>query len=360
MKNVKLIGFLMLLVSSLMFIQCTSENALIGPQGIAGVDGVDGTNGIDGDDGANGVDGTATCVSCHSEDHRTPIEASYMLSAHAEGGAVGYAGSRASCARCHSNEGYLNYLDGAEAVDIDNPTAVSCTTCHESHSTFDFENDGFDYALRKFEPVTLFIDGTTVIDFGDTSNACIDCHQPRNSYAIPSGIDPITITSKRYGPHHGPQSTVVEGIMGANIAGSVGYPGIGASGDSAHRTGSSCVKCHMGETTDGNDGQHSWNYTEKTCLTCHTSGAPSEVSDFATDLQTLHDLLFAKNYISESGYVQGANGGDASSSNPLVVPAVEAQAIWNYKTLVEDNSDGIHNPKYAKALLKNSIEALQP
>ena len=31
----------------------------------------------------------------------------------------------------------------------------------------------------------------------------------------------------------------------------------------------------------------------------------------------------------------------------------------NYKTLDEDKSKGVHNPKYVEALLKNSIEAIQ-
>ena len=35
------------------------------------------------------------------------------------------------------------------------------------------------------------------------------------------------------------------------------------------------------------------------------------------------------------------------------------QAAWNYALLKEDLSKGVHNPAYAKALLKNSIEALQ-
>ena len=70
MKNLKLIGFLMILASSLMFIQCTSD-PIEGPQGIAGVDGIDGTDGLN---GVDGVDGTASCVACHNESHREPIK----------------------------------------------------------------------------------------------------------------------------------------------------------------------------------------------------------------------------------------------------------------------------------------------
>ena len=46
-------------------------------------------------------------------------------------------------------------------------------------------------------------------------------------------------------------------------------------------------------------------------------------------------------------------------SNTGIFPTAAAQAAWNYKTLEEDQSKGTHNPGYSKALLKNSLEALQ-
>ncbi len=354
MKKIKLLGYLMILMSGFMFLQCTSDEPIY----VAGEDGI---NGVDGIDGINGEDGSAlVCIECHSDTTREPIHNSYMLSTHAEAATVGYSAYGADCAQCHSNEGYLNYLaTGQENEEnISNPTPISCGTCHEKHSTFDFENDGHDYALRALNPTTLWIDGATVIDFEGTSNSCIACHQPRNSYAIPGPTGDYTITSKRFGPHHGPHSTMVEGIMGANVTGNVEYP---VAGTAAHRTGSSCVSCHMGESTDTSVGLHSWNPSENCTTECHGGGQniPSEVSGFAADLQTLEDLLLAAGYISSSGYVQGDNGGDAGDSNPLVVPAKVAQAIWNYKTIKEDGTNGLHNPKYAKALLANSIEALE-
>ena len=45
--------------------------------------------------------------------------------------------------------------------------------------------------------------------------------------------------------------------------------------------------------------------------------------------------------------------------NSVTVPLKEAQAAWNFALLREDRSKGIHNPNYAKALIANSIEALQ-
>ena len=54
----------------------------------------------------------------------------------------------------------------------------------------------------------------------------------------------------------------------------------------------------------------------------------------------------------------GAITSSGSTVSNRTWPAPVAQAIWNYRTLLEDKSKGIHNPEYAKALLKNSLEAL--
>ena len=419
MKLLSKVCYLLLFVSSIMLTSCTNDYVAI--QGKDGIDGVDGIDGIDGDD-AN----TAACIECHSTSHREPLINSYILSAHGSGGSW-VRGTITSCAQCHNQKGFLDKISGeyfaidtsgdpneflldeaGEPIVNDNGTPgdpsddyyepnpdynpnygeylehpvtgdlipsvnpegyvttepINCIGCHTDHRSFDFENDGNDYAVRTTEPVNLDLDPTITIDFSTShadnlglSNLCITCHQPRTSYPIPSGVADITITSRRFGPHHGPQATMLEGVMGANIAGSTGYPGVGQA---AHRSGASCTSCHMGESSDGTNGGHSLIPTENACVTCHTSGAPTEVEGFAADLQTLFDLLRAKNLIDASGYVLGGDGTSwASSSNPLVVPVAEAQAIWNYKTVVEDNSEGVHNPDYVKALLKNSIEALQ-
>ena len=334
----------MMLASSFLFINCTSD-PIDGRTGTSGIDGIDGVAGLD------GLDSTADCRSCHSNEHRDPIKESFAMSQHAAGATVAYAGGRASCARCHSDEGYVNYMTGKTAVDIASPSAISCNTCHDSHRSFDFENDGNDYALRNIEPVTLELTDDYVIDYGNSSNNCVSCHQPRSKAPIDEDNDGLYLqANKRFYPHYGGQSTMLEGIQGAIIAGgSTAYPAVGAAG---HRKGASCTTCHMGTSTDGLTGSHTYkpSFSAPICATCHDT-VPTEVAGLAADMSALHDNLFELGLIAEDG---------STLAQTTEIPFKTAQALWNYKTVEEDHSHGVHNPEYAKALIKNALEAVQP
>jgi len=334
---------------------------------------VPGPAGADGTDGTNGVNGTTSCETCHSKSNTDPVTASYNLSTHAletlhtdSGTGMVLTTSeytnRTGCVQCHVSQGYIDKMEGTPlatgggtavgdpaypvgkiGASSDHVTAIDCKTCHDTHSSLNFTVDGQDFALRQgFTPVALDVDVAYKIDMG-TSNTCVNCHQPRS--LPPSTGLPVKLSS-RFGPHHGPQSTLLEGIQGALIVGSTAYP---APKSAKHRTGASCASCHMGKTSDSKNGAHSWHPTPNACTTCHSGGAPTEVTGFAADMATLQSLLVAK----------GAWSTTTNSFTSNTVPFIVAQASWNYSVLLEDKSNGVHNPTYAKALLKNSIEALK-
>jgi hypothetical protein len=367
MKTRKFFGFLMILASGFLFLNCTSD-PIPGPPGQDGVDGVDGV------DGQDGVSGTASCVACHNNTTRDAVAAGFAVSLHAIGETWeerGFYFGRTSCSKCHSGLGYEQFIETGEIIgspDLEVP--LSCNSCHSSHETFDFENDGPDYALRNTGPTSLDLASSINLDFGDASNNCITCHQPRNSYEIPTlnSDGTYVVTSVRFGPHHSPQSTMLEGILGAEITfeGSEAYPAPGTAG---HRTGSSCVQCHMGDSDDPELGGHSWNVFDDTCVRCHPP--LEEATGVTDDMATLLALL---QQVEGEGFDEDADGnitpngevvigiiqpGSESSTNPGIFSDVAAMAAWNYKTIYEDQSKGIHNPEYTKALLKNSIQALQ-
>jgi len=310
MKNFNLVSILLLFVGSFLFIQCTSEP-------------------IEGPIGADGADGTASCIACHSESHREAIHDTYNLSDHGIQTTM-YTGDLlavytnnvyASCTQCHTNEGYIEYQETGEVqASSPLPTAISCTTCHSNHDTFDFENDGPDYALRNITATSLIIDNTYTIDYGNTSNNCVSCHQPRRTEPLDDGAGMYEVTSEHWGPHSSPQSTFIEGLGGALISGSIAYPDVASA---AHRTGASCVSCHMAETANGTDGLHSMVPNNNCTTACHSSGSsiPSEVSGLASDLTTLETLLEDVGIVQDGHPVLGT------------YTIAQAQAAWNYLTV---------------------------
>ena len=355
MKNLKFIHYLIIVASSLLFMQCTSEYTPI--------PGADGLDGLDGVDGVDGVDFSADCRACHSNEHRDPIIDAYNMSTHATGGHERF-GTRGDdlddpdplhdrCSRCHWNEGFIDYARGGLAavssIGYEGPTAISCTTCHNDHRSFDFDNDGNDFALRKIDPVELeTIDYT--IDLGGHSNLCVNCHQPRDlSPPTDNGDGTGTIVGTRDGPHHSPQSTTFEGIIGILISGSEAIPGIASS---EHRQQAECITCHMGPTVDGAQGTHTFFTTLNACIQCHPSATSLDIngvqSEVATLLDELEVILFAEGIIDDRG-----------RSIPGDYPIGLVGSYWNWKSFDEDGSHGVHNPDYIRALLKNSIESLQ-
>ena len=354
MKNLKLVSFLMILASSLMFIQCTSD-PIAGPAGVDGVDGIAGT------DGTAGVNGEVSCLECHSTGTIDEAKAAYSASGHAAGGAVGYAGGRASCSRCHSNEGYTNFFTGQDAADIAFPTAIGCKTCHALHDPASIAQGDTEFNLRNTAGTELIISEYLAapinVDYGTTANACISCHQARHAaeeyFTGVANTDEFTIPNSHWGPHHGPQASIVEGIQLVNFEGGADYP----STQSPHRAGADCVMCHMGETESGTGG-HSWKPNENNCTVCHTDGAPEGVFGYDDAMTELTALLFAGNALKADG-VDGDGNAVYAMNDGVVLTGAQGKAVWNWISLNEDKSKGIHNPPYAKAALTNSIEALK-
>jgi len=325
---------------ALILASCTKE----GPIGPAGADGADGS------DGTDGVDGNVTCLVCHSGTNMEQKKAEFAMSEHSVGAiAVDYAGGRASCARCHSHEGFVQYATfGEVAGDITNPSAWECSTCHGLHKTF----ESTDYALRLSDAVPAYYDETVIIDMGGNANLCVNCHQSRT--VEPNTASPgetFKISSTHYGPHHGPQGNVLYGVGFAEIEGSVSYPEAG----SAKHMEATCTGCHMADFTDGQGG-HSYIPSVAACNECHDADLEDyNYGGVQTEVEEL--LVELRDQLMTLGVVEGD---DENGYEPVIgtYPMVQAQAFYNWIGLEEDRSLGAHNPQYVKALLLNSIEAM--
>ena len=324
--------------------------ALVGCKGDTGPQGPAGT------DGTDGVDGNVTCLTCHDTDAQNSISLQYDRSMHAVGESVDYPGSRSDCAHCHSHEGFVEIMEtGTLSAGFTNPSPIDCATCHGIHTTFE---EG-DYALRLTGAVDWIYDadyGATSVDLGDNSNLCAYCHQSRR--AEPDLTNPgeteFEITTSHYGPHHGPQANVMEGLGFAEIAGAVAYPDL--AGSYPHKS-LTCTDCHMGDYTDGTGG-HTWNASLASCFDCHGTLTDFDYNgvqtDMAADLDTLRDQLEALGVI--------AWDAEDEEWHPVedTFPTDHVRAFFNWIGLVEDRSLGVHNPRYFNALIQNSIEATEP
>ena len=306
-----------------------------------------------------GADSSDSCGSCHNVS--TDIlakQVQYEASVHATGGHGGY-GTRDSCSHCHSHEGFEAALaTGEKGLIFENSTPPNCRTCHNIHKNY----DETDYALSTTAAVAIISplagDTPLTIDIGK-GNLCANCHQSRDrGYEIAVGGSDFEIPG-HFGPHHGPQSNVLVGFGGVEITGSESYT------NSAHTTAvtNGCVTCHMAENYRNQSGGHTFNVNETGCVACHADiddledyrGAQDEISELFDELAVLlvaDSLLVLDDDDPEDLLESEANEDKIASS-------AQAGALLNLWLLLEDKSLGIHNYKYTKALLTNSIEALE-
>jgi len=399
MKTNKFLQFLTLAFCAVAFAFVTGCEGPEGPVGPKGDKGDTGDTGPTGPAGPQGEAGNVTCMECHEGDGIQALNEEFHRSAHAAGAiAVDYAGGRASCAACHSHEGFLEYArTGTVAGDITDPSAWQCKTCHNIHDTF----TGEDIAFRLGDAVTLSSDGTTVVDEGN-NNTCVNCHQARRAvtdydnatedkqytrtftgadretYLAHGAVGPqgsktddgttltvvfdvpfathAYISSTHAGPHHGPQGNLWAGVTGA---GGVADGGI----FDAHSGG--CVVCHMGPESG-----HSFAPEEGNCQVdgCHSSSKQDDLDAFLDDLIVVGMALVDEGAV----HFDQATFDDVLDDTKSEAKAYYAafhpmyaslerdifNAWWNFAFLLEDRSQGAHNPTYAADLLEQAEVAL--
>ncbi|WP_159520327.1 cytochrome c3 family protein [Sunxiuqinia indica] len=341
-----------------------------------GPPGLDGADGADGVAGADGADGEVACLVCHSTEVKEDNEREYFRSQHASGAlSLDYAGGRDGCAECHSGNGFVEWVETGDVTANITPEAINCNTCHDIHSTFAVE----DYALRITTPVDVI--GVTV-DLGNSSNLCVNCHKPRRGwedYDDGSLADSVMVTSTHAGPHHGPQTAVLMGLGGDHRIGSIDASAIGPSTHGTDVEDATCVGCHMYESTDESEGGHTWWPAVESCKVCHATATDFDYKGGQTKIDLLMaqlaELLEAQEgqKIAESapragdwhvvpGTVHGIIHFDEEDKayHPVIgqFDRDVFSAFWNFMTILEDRSHGVHNPAYAEALLLNAIEIL--
>ena len=341
MKRSKVLTVLagLLVITAFALAGCASEEGPEGPPGPAGPSGPEGPQGPAGES-AEMADTEPTCTECHDDTSLiTGKKTAWEESLHGSGTAAAYAGSRSSCTGCHSGGSFPDMIAAGlnpselEAGDP-NPTRQDCRTCHQIHTSY----TGDDWALTTTDPVDLLAFEGTTYDGGE-GNLCVNCHQPRRGIA--EAVDGmIEITSTHWGPHHGPQSSMLLGIAGAgDVEGS----------PSTHyaMVEDTCVTCHMGEGDS-----HTFEPEVEACQACHTDAEDLDINGVQTEVQAkldeLEEGLIALGWLDEEGHPAVAS-----------IPEDQAAALWNWIYIAhEDKSLGVHNPAYTLALLEAGLAAL--
>ncbi len=298
-------------------------------------------------------DMSGDCFTCHSDQDFALNEARlyYNLSLHATGDT--YLRSTTPCSNCHTNEGFINHLETGTDLAIENPTHISCFTCHAPHTNGDLR-------LRTTAPVELERGGAT-FDMGD-ANLCVRCHQARTP-SPDVNTDSVTITSSRWGPHHGTQGSVLSGNGAYLLTGITSY----AKNGHATAITNGCPTCHMASISGADAGRHSFNiaYSDDTklmltgCLSCHPSITQTDVEDAQAEILAKLDSL--RVLLVDAGLLNDSNGlVNVPSGGSITISADEAAVIYNWLMFEDDRSEGIHNIGYANSVLDAAIEFMSP
>jgi len=251
------------------------------------------------------------CASCHE---------AYESAAHPQG--KGYASEwlagphalipdgvdlgSATCASCHTVQGFIARLDGVSAGAPASPLPITCVGCHDPHGS------AWVADLRR----------------GPQADVCSRCH---------------TDESSGY-PHepHAPQAQMLAGTGGAEEL--VG----GAIPSTPHQQvlRQGCGECHYPAEETGLS--HTFAADAASCAACHPESNGTDFAWASTLREEIADLTAAL-----EAELAAASPGDSATT-------VFRQANFNLQFATRDRSSGAHNYEYARQLLESSIAAFTP
>jgi hypothetical protein len=283
----------------------------------------------------------------------------------------------ASCVGCHTNNGFVDRINGVGPVDL-TYDAIGCQTCHEPHGQTQPVSTTA-HLVRTLTPMTLQSGATitaTCASGGDCAPAgfgllCMNCHQSRQNATTYAAT---TTGSAHFGPHEGPQADMFEGTNGFTYGQDI------PSSAHPYVVGDTCVGCHTQQpaSTDpalGLVGGHTFKMSFAgtstipaeemigACQTCHgpeitqfnfplmdydgdgvVDGVQTEVQHLLNNLALL---------LPPVGTAKTSLTIDSTWTQP------QLEAAYNWLFVNNDGSLGIHNTAYAVGLLKASIADLK-
>ena len=361
------------------------------------------------------------CATCHGEPKRHGRFQQWQLSAHANYETAEGEGTNASCAKCHSGQGFIQWAKagfGTTPINVTWTTEtvhpITCAVCHDPHAMGTTSGSAATNAPMRIQGTTPMLDGGFKVENAGKAAICMTCHNSRRGLKN----DSVNLTDFSRATHLGPQTDV---LMGQNMY----FTKVGTKGFHAS-IADSCISCHMEKTNppadlanknaDGTYGgtNHTFFASTAICTKCHTA---VDVAAFTENVHhkmetlkgeiefalkaTMQAQIRAGNSIEfgttpkivvknaaeivsvefiESHGRQGANttlsggrkaedlalnaikvlrpGGSSVELLATADPAL-AKAGWNYWMAHSDGSEGIHNPGFVNSALDVALFAVK-
>jgi hypothetical protein len=266
--------------------------------------------------------------------------------------------NRAACVGCHSGIGFIDRTDGVpESERRTDYEAIVCAACHDPHSGAN------PHQLRKLDDITL-MNGVEV-QGGGNGRICMNCHIARVN-----GPEYAAEYHSHFGPHHGPQTDMLQGTNAIEYGRFIP--------SSAHKAAvpDTCATCHMQQLP--NDHVALRKAGGHTFKPVWDGGTPDDESD-DVDLTgacinchgNIESFDFPRQDYDGNGVIEGVQTEVKGLLHrvavllpPMGEPEVtvtesynpkELNAAFNYFFVEEDRSFGIHNLSYAVNILKASL-----
>ena len=308
----------------------------------------------------------SVCLQCHDAPTHHNVGKYWKESTHSTMALSAEEASRPSCYPCHNPSSFVAFTANKQSPDYSRVVvteSISCQVCHDPHRA---ENEG---QLRTVTLDSLANGYRPPAEVGGAGQLCMNCHRGRENTVARVESQKKTFRDRFY-PHYAPQADM---FLGANA-----YEyGLELTGMGTHHgVEDGCVTCHMPQRGDNLDHAMSMDSSGvdkvTACRQCHGSRV-----DSFDDIQAGYDYDGNGRTESAEAEVEGllaqlravlpknADGEPINSlvdfrkdsanfvSNPNNYPAV-----WNYYFVKNDGSKGIHNTKYAVALLRASLSTL--
>jgi len=318
----------------------------------------------------NAIDVTlsaGTCGQCHDSIPHHVKAYEWGQSLHSTGYVFRFSGS---CLPCHSSKGFIEtwdpyYLATNKVPRSTEQEGIACAACHDPHTM------GMgDKQLRNINTATLS-NGVVITEAqAGTGVLCMNCHHGRqNAITTVMGTGSVS-------PHHGTQGDMLAGENAFEYG--LDMP----SSKHMQAVTNSCVGCHMqliAKTAFSNSNTKVGGHTFKISWDAGTPGDEGDDVKVTEVCKTCHvglynEFDFGGEDYDRDGTVEGVQTEIQDLLNHLALllpPLGSTQVVYsssytpaqrkgcfNYLYVWEDKSLGVHNPKYAAAILRASIDDL--